>query len=120
MQDATLLKLSLATSLIGIILLFAFAQTIESERIEIADVDKSFIGRNVELFASVESFYNSNGNYFLKVSDKTGNITAVLFKQTATNFDMGKLKKYQQIILSGKINEYKGILELIADKIAYI
>lgn len=120
MQDGTLLKLSLATSLIGIVLLFAFAQTIESERAEIADVDKSFIGRNIELFANVDSFYSSDGNYFLKVSDKTGNITAVLFKQTATNFDMGKLKKSQQIILSGKINEYKGVLELIADKIQYV
>ncbi|MBU3958178.1 MAG: OB-fold nucleic acid binding domain-containing protein [Nanoarchaeota archaeon] len=120
MQDGTLLKLSLATSLIGIILLFAFAQTIESERVTIADVDKSFIGRNIELFANIESFYSSNGNYFLKVSDKTGNITAVLFKQTAANSDMGKLKKGQQIILSGKISEYKSSLEIIADKIEYV
>lgn len=120
MQDGTLLKLSLATSLIGIALLFVFAQTIESERVDIADIDKSSIGSNIELFVSVESFYNSNGNYFLKVSDKTGNITAVLFKQTATNFEMSKLKKNQQILLSGKINEYKGVLELIAYKIEYI
>lgn len=120
MQDGTLLKLSLATSLIGLVLLFVFAQAIEAESVEIADVDKSSIGRNIELFVNVESFYSSNGNYFLKVSDKTGNITAVLFKQTATNFDMVKLKKKQQIKLSGKISEYKGNLELIADKIEYV
>lgn len=120
MRDETLLKLSLITSLIGIIFLFAFAQTIEAERIEIADIDKTSIGKNIELFASIESFHTSGGNYFLKISDKTGNITAVIFKQTTNEIDISRLKKWQQIKLSGKINEYKGYLEIIAYKIEYI
>lgn len=120
MRDETLLKLSLITSLIGIVLLFAFAQTIEAERIEIADIDKTSIEKNVELFVSVESFYSSNENYFLKVSDKTGNITVVLFKHTANKNDISRLKKGQQIKLSGKISEYNGNMEIIADKIEYI
>ncbi len=120
MRDETLLKLSLIVSVTGIILLFAFAQTPEIEIIEIGDIGKGMIGDNIEVFADVSSFYSSNGNYFLKINDKTGNITAILFKQEASNFDISRLKKGEQIKLSGKISYYKGNLEIIANKIDFI
>lgn len=119
-RDETLLKLSFLTSIIGIILLFVFAQALETEKMNIEDIDKTFIGKNVEVFADITSFYESNGNYFLKLTDKTGNITAVLFKNDANKVDTNKLKKGVQIKLNGKISEYKGYLEIIADKIEFI
>lgn len=120
MQDETLLKLSLATSVIGITLLFIFSQSIKAERVEIAGIDKSFIGRNIELFGDIKSFHSSGGNYFLEIADKTGNITAVLFKQEASKSDTSKIEKGQQIIIYGKVRDYKGNLEITADKIEYI
>ncbi len=120
MRDETLLKLSLIISLIGLALLFAFAQAIEAEEVEIADIGKTLIDKNIELFVNIDSFYSSSGNYFLKVSDKTGNLTAVLFKQEASKTDISKLKIGQQVKLSGKVSEYKGNLEVISNKIEFI
>lgn len=120
MKDETLLKLSLIVSVTGIILLFVFAQTIEAEKIEIADIDKSFIGNNIEVFADIITFYSSDGNYFLKIRDKTGNISAIIFKQVVNSFDTSKLKKGQQIKLSGEVSDYKGSLEIITNKIDFI
>lgn len=97
-----------------------FAQAIETEKMDIADIDKSTIGNNVEVFADIISYYASNGNYFLKISDNTGNATAVLFKNVASTNDISKLEKGQKIILTGKVSEYKGNLEIIADKIEFI
>lgn len=115
-----MLKLSLITSIIGIVLLFAFAQTLETERIDIGDIDKSIIGNNVEVFANISSFSESKGNYFFKIVDKTGDIGAVLFKNNANDIDTVKIRKGTQIIITGKISEYNGNLEIIADKIDFI
>lgn len=119
MRDETLLKLSLLTSIIGIILFFIFAQAMETEEFEIESIEKLPVGKNIELFANISSFYVSNGNYFLKISDKTGNITAVMFKQTANKIDISKIKKGQKIRLIGKVSDYKGNLEIIASKIEF-
>jgi DNA/RNA endonuclease YhcR with UshA esterase domain len=104
----------------GIIFLFVFAQAIETEKMDIVNIDKSTIGSNIEVFVSVVSYYASNGDYFLKVSDNTGNIMAVLFKNEAGIFDVSKLKKGQKIKITGKVSEYKGNLEIIAYKIDFI
>lgn len=114
------MKLSLITSIIGIVLLFAFAQTLETERIDIGDIDKSIVGNNVEVFANISSFSESKGNYFFKIVDKTGDISSVLFKSNANRIDTVKIRKGVQIRITGKINEYSGNLEIIADKIEFV
>ncbi len=120
MKDEILLKISLLISIIGIILLFVFAQGLEAEKIEIGEIGKSSIGKYIEVFAIVSSFSESNGNYFLKIGDKTGNITAVLFKNDADNINTARFKKGIQIRIIGKINEYRGNIEIITDKIEFI
>lgn len=120
MKDEILLKISLLISIIGIILLFVFAQGLEAEKIEIGEIGKSSIGKYIEVFAIVSSFSESNGNYFLKIGDKTGNITAVLFKNDADNINTARFKKGIQIRIIGKINEYRGNIEIITDKIDFI
>lgn len=108
------------TSIIGVILLFAFAQTLETEKIDIGDIDKSLIGNNIEVFANISSFSESKGNYFFKIDDKTGYINAVLFKNNANDIDISRIRKGTQIIITGKISEYNGNLEIIADKIDFV
>lgn len=118
-RDETLLKLSLISSIIGIILLFVFAQSLEAERIDIGEIDKSFIGKNVEVYATISSISESKGNYFFKLNDKTGNINAVIFKNTAASLDTARFKKGMQIVIKGKISEYEGNMEIIIDKIEF-
>ena len=65
----------------------------------------------------VTSVYVSKDNHvFLKVADNTGEISVIAFKNS--NIDSAyDLENGDQISVSGRVDEYKGSLEIIAKEI---
>lgn len=120
MRDETLLKLSLVTSIIGLILLFYLAQT-QAQVIAISSISQDDIGRTVLLKGNITSVFTSDkGTVFLKISDKTGELNAVIFKNLVSKLSAYGLQKGQQVQVEGKMNEYEGEFEIIPDKITII
>lgn len=115
MQDKTLLKLSFLTSIIGIAALYFIMQPSE---IKIGDINRNYIGKTVKVLGEISSRYESkDGHIFLKFADSSGQIDVVIFKNSKVekNLEVG-----QKIEISGKVDEYKGQLEIIPKTIAIL
>ncbi len=121
MKDETLLKLSLVTSIVGLLLLFSIAQMAEVPAVTISQITEDYIGRTVLISGNISSIFTSNkGTIFLEISDKTGELKAVIFKNLVSKVSPSPLQERQQVQIQGKINEYEGELEIIPDKITVI
>lgn len=115
MQDKTLLKISIFTSIIGIVALYFIMQPSE---IKIGDVNRDYIGKTVKVLGEVSSRYESkDGHVFLNIVDSSGKIKVVIFKNSKVenNLEIG-----QNIEVSGKVEEYKGQLEIIPNSVAIL
>jgi len=118
MNDKTLVRISLGISLIGVLGLFLFVQTIEPLNVEVSRIDDSMIGKSVEVSGNIDSFSVKEGNVFLTIDDGTGKISVVMFERDARrNSGVYSLKEGGNVTVSGKIALYRSELEIIADSI---
>lgn len=108
MKDKTLLKLSLAISITGIIALFVLTEVMEVPDYSIAEALKN--GGFVKISGTVKSIRQSNSISFLVIADDSGEIDAVLFDKTDA-------RKGNRVSVSGKIGEYKGKKQIEAKEI---
>lgn len=117
--DNRILKVSLITSLIGIIGLIIFTPSIEVKEVKIEDINKGMIDEEVEIAGVVEEVKPSASGetYFLKVNDGTGVMQIIIFKSAVTEMEDSNLSiemfKNQKVKINGKITEYNSKLELI-------
>jgi exonuclease VII large subunit len=109
-----ILKISIVIAIIGIIALFFITEYNKETIVNIEDLK---IGQIERINGMVTSVYVSrNDHVFLKVADNTGEITVVAFKNS--NIDEAyDLENGDQISVLGRIDEYKGDLEIIAKEI---
>ena len=109
-----ILKISIITAVIGIISLFLISMVLTEETIEIK---KLKIGQIERISGMVTSVYVSRDEHvFMKVADNTGEITVVAFKNS--NIDQAyDLEIGEEISVLGRVDEYKGDLEIIAKEI---
>jgi DNA/RNA endonuclease YhcR with UshA esterase domain len=112
-----ILKISIITAVIGIIALYFISQALVEETIEIK---KLKIGQIERISGMVTSVYVSRDDHvFLKVADNTGEITVVAFKNS--NIDEAYyLEIGEEVTVLGRVDEYKGDLEIIAKEIRKI
>ena len=109
MKDKTLLKLSLAISIAGMIALFVLTETMEAPEYSIAEALEK--GGFVKISGTVKSIRQSNGISFLKMADDSGYIDAVLFDEVTG------VKKGSTAEVFGKVSIYNGKKQLEVDKI---
>ena len=109
MKDKTLLKLSLAISIAGMIALFVLTETMEAPEYSIADALKT--EGYVKISGTVKSIRQSNGISFLKMTDNSGEIDVIMFEE------LTGVKKGSIAEVSGKVSVYNGKKQLEADKI---
>jgi len=106
----SLKKISLATAIIGLILMIILSYNLEPKKSGISSLDEKSIGRFVKISGEVTSAKPGETSFF-EVSDGTGEISVVYFGKA-------DISKGSEIEVIGKVDEYKGILEIKADKIS--
>jgi len=121
MNEKTLTKISVVGSVLSIILLYFITLNINPEGMAIGNLDRSLIGRSVSITGKITSLYVNNGNIFMNVADESGEIKAVLWKDTlemvrANGIDSDAFEIGKKINMTGEIQEYKGELEIVPVK----
>jgi DNA/RNA endonuclease YhcR with UshA esterase domain len=109
-----ILKISIIVAIVGIISLFLISRLLTEETI---DISKLKIGQIERISGMVTSVYISRDDHvFLNIADNTGEITVVAFKNS--NIDEAyDLEVGEEVSVLGRIDEYKGELEIIAKEI---
>jgi exonuclease VII large subunit len=112
-----IVKLALVIAVVGIIALFFLTQYKNENVSRIEDLK---VGQVERIEGMVNSVYVSKDSHvFLSVADSSGEIDVVAFK--SSNIDIAyDLESGDQISVLGKVDEYKGKMEIIAKEISKI
>jgi DNA/RNA endonuclease YhcR with UshA esterase domain len=113
-----ILKISLITSILGIVLLALLVNFSDKEITSISDLK---IGQIARISGMVTSFYSSKkGHIFLKVADNTGEIDVVVFNNYEEIEKVRELEIGDEVDVIGRVEEYKGRKEIIPREIRKI
>lgn len=115
MNEKTLLKIALASSIVGIFLLLLILELSEVQSYQIANITNSQIDKTVKVTGKITKIKETPGLLILDIKDNTGVITAIAFKNKAV-----ELEKNSIIEMTGKVQKYKDKLEIIANQINYV
>ena len=108
-----LIKISIVLAIIGIAALYFISNYFEENTTKIADLK---IGQVARISGMITSFRTSkDGHSFLKIADNTGEISVVAFK--SSNLGLSGLQVGDSVSVLGRVDEYKGSLEIIAKEI---
>lgn len=114
MNDEKIFKISMITTIIGLIGVMILSGYVNPEKLTINQIDKSKIDNQVELDATVISVTQTKTNTkIIKLSDKTGSINLVIFPSLDYNTI---LSKNQKITVIGRVTQYSNNLELILEE----
>ena len=111
-----LIKISITVAIIGVVALFFIVKYQQQNTVKISDLEQGQIERITGMINSV--YISKDGHTFLKVTDSSGEISVVAFK--SSNIDVYDLEIGDQISILGRVEEYKGSLEIIAKEIKKI
>lgn len=117
--DDKLLKIALITSLIGLIGLIIFTPSIEVKKVEIQDINRGMIDKEVSIEGVVSDVKSSasKSSYFLTVNDGTDQMSLIIFEsQLAQLEDNGidiESYKGKKVNVVGTVTQYNSQLELI-------
>jgi DNA/RNA endonuclease YhcR with UshA esterase domain len=112
MEEKTLSNIALISVIIGIISLFVISYFLDYKEIEIGMIDGSYLGKNVKVIGEVGKFNDYGTLKTFIVKDSTGEIMVVVFTES--------LEVEGNVEIVGSVEDYKGNLEIIADKIEII
>ena len=117
MEEKTLTKISLIFAIVGIGLIYIANKSFEPEVIPINIVNETM--NYVTIRGKLDEMYVSkSGTNFLKVSDDTGIMDVVIFKNTIAYAE--NLNESMYIEISGKPDIYRGKLEIIASRVQIV
>jgi len=109
MNESLLLKVALATAILGIIALIIIIKATGIQEININQAKESEEGATIKITGVVERVTSKEGFSIISIK-KEETISVVLF-------DSINLSKGQRVEITGKTQDYKGTKELVADKI---
>ncbi len=114
MREATLLKLALTCSIIGVIGLFFLSETISIDETAISKLDGIGQEERVQLTGIVARVATKGNTTFLTL-EKQERVNIVLFSNGAAIYD--QLHAGENISVLGKVAKYQGKPEIVADKV---
>ena len=112
MEEKTLLKIALVCSIVGVFIIFIFADRLEPSLVNISSISQSLIDKDVKIRGTVSSFRITSSVLMLDVRDETGSIKVVAFDKEDFEADKG-----QAVEIMGKVKGYQGSLEIEAKNI---
>lgn len=118
MNEKKLTKISAVGVCISIIALYIVTNQIFSVNVNIGEIDKSFIGKSVNITGTVVDITKNKGNFFVDLEDDTGKIKLILWEDTAellqsNGIEINEMDKGNIINVVGEVQVYKGELEII-------
>ncbi len=124
LKNDSLIKLSLISCIIGIIILYVGSVHLKAEITPISKIDNDFVGLKSKISGQVIGLESHpNGHIFTKVKDESGGVISIpIFSGVKSNLDK-KIELLDRIQAKGKIKVYNGELELVpadANKISVI
>ena len=107
-----LIQISLTISLIGILILVSIANISQPDLSNISEINIKQLNRNTKVSGQITNLMNFEDSNFqiITIKDLTGEISITTDK-------ILNLTKNQNITIIGKITEYKGELQIQANKI---
>jgi RecJ-like exonuclease len=102
-------KFALITAILGIILLIFLSETLEPKKMTIGKITSKDIDSYVKVSGDITYIKQYTSSTLLKIEDSTGKIYAIFYGNANIS------KGYATI--TGKVTEYRGILEIEAEKI---
>jgi RecJ-like exonuclease len=115
MDDNLLFKICLTLSLLFILILFVISENINLETKDIQNITKKDVDTIIKVTGQVTRISNLPGLIILNLKDQTSEIKVVIFKEEPLN-----IKQNNFLQIEGKITEYQGELEILAEKIIKI
>ncbi|MFP4117047.1 MAG: exodeoxyribonuclease VII large subunit [Candidatus Aenigmatarchaeota archaeon] len=116
MKDEKLYKISLAASVIGLILLFTFSHITSPETKEVSEVDPGNVGSRVEVSGTVEEKYvTQDGHLFFHVKENNDEINVAMFNDNLQSMaiEPDYIQEGQKVTVAGDVEMYEGELQIL-------
>ena len=114
MKETTLLKIALACALVGLLALYFISARIEIKEYNTGKLAQN-VGDDVKLTGTITKLTDKGNFIFIEVSHQSP-VNVVLF----TDDNNLKLNKGDNVDILGKVQEYNGKPEIIADKVRVV
>ncbi len=116
MKESTLLKIALIASLSGLLALYLISGNIELKEKNIEKITLENKDEFVKLKGIVSNVVNSEKVMILEIT-QPNEITVVLFKNNNSSI---RINKGNEVEIFGKVDEYQGNMEIIAERVRVI
>lgn len=114
MQDEKIFKITLITTILGLIGLFITSGFVNPEVLPINQIDNSKIDNQIQANGIIEKCIITKTNTtILQITDKSASINVVIFPTTDLNMT---LHEGMNVTVVAKVTQYNGDLELILEK----
>lgn len=110
MEEKTLLKIAFIFSIVGVVALFLVSENIAPQEIKISEISCADSGKDVKIHGRIAGVDEKEDIVVISVAQEKI-IKVVAFKDGKLN-----LQKGQVIEVEGEVRNYKGNLEIVADK----
>ena len=113
MNETKLLRICLLVAVVGIVSLFFLSENLEAKEIEISLITPDYVGQTISISGTVSKVSLGDGMTFITLEDD-GELFPVVFFQEIDDVSSG-----DKITVSGKVQEYKGRLQIVGEKYSY-
>lgn len=114
MHDKEIFKITLTTTILGLIGLIILSGYVNPEELSVNEIDKSKIDNQVKVTGIIENYtITKTGTMIVTLDDGSDVIKVVIFPSTSLNTT---LYNGMNITVTAKVVEYNGEMELIIEK----
>lgn len=114
MHDKEIFKITLTTTILGLIGLIILSGYVNPEELSVNEIDKSKIDNQVKVTGIIENYtITKTGTMVITLNDGSNVIKVVIFPSTSLNTT---LYNGMNITVTAKVVEYNGEMELIIEK----
>lgn len=112
MDEKKISKIAMGVVIVGIISLFVISYFLDYKATMIGEIDAADLGKNVKIIGEVGKFndYGTIKTFMLK--DESGEILIAVFTES--------LEVEGKVEVVGSVEDYKGNIEIVADKISVV
>ena len=114
MHDKEIFKITLTTTILGLIGLIIWSGYVNPEELSVNEIDKSKIDNQVKVTGIIENYtITKTGTMIITLNDGSNVIKVVIFPSTSLNTT---LYNGMNITVTARVVEYNGEMELIIEK----